>query len=81
MAGTPPCWRLKSMMRYFRVAAAAMADGDAAVAVAAGLFVQGSQQALFRIHLGQHGVVDDGHAATSGVVGLYSLHCHSDSLS
>ncbi len=32
------------------VAAAAMADGDTAVAVAAGLFVQRSQQALFRFY-------------------------------
>ena len=41
------------------VAAAAMADGDAAVAVAAGVFLDGSEQALLRGNLGQLGIIRD----------------------
>ena len=58
------------------VAAAPVADGDAAVAVAAGVLLQGSQQALLRALFGQDGVVCDRHVPPGRGSRLVTLDCH-----
>ena len=70
----PALSRLKSMMRYFRaVAAAAVADGDAAVVVAAGSrFLMVRKQTFLRSNLRQLRIeIGDSHlTGWPGVVGL-----------
>ena len=63
------------------VAAAAVADGDPAVAVASGVLLDRLKQALFRSDLAQLAVVGDSHLPATGRSGLIALNSHSVSLS
>ena len=63
------------------VTAAAMTDGDAAVAVTAGLLRFGSEQALFGTRFRQTAVIQNGHIAAAGRSRLIVNSRHSDSLS
>ena len=64
---------------FFAVRAAAMADGDPAVAVAAGFIAERGQKALLRRYLGKPGIIRDGHAAPAGGSRFIIDHRHSDS--
>ena len=62
------------------VAAAAMANGDLAGVVAAGMLVLGLEQAALRLNLGQDAVISNSHATAAGGSRLVLFDSHVDLL-
>ena len=62
---------------FFSVTAATMTNGDSAVGVAAGLFVQRLKQRTLRSNLGQRRVIGNRHIPSGRRSRLISFDCHS----
>ena len=66
---------------FFAISAAAMTDGDAAVAVASGVFLHGLQQAAFGGYLRKLGIINYRHSTATRCGRLVMFDCHFSSLS